>query len=99
MNIENKNRTPYNPATPMPGALYPVGGFPLVKDTDVAVGESTGRLVDYIPIILTPQEYNALCEAEEGEAVKVMQDGVEVEMVYDPNKIYFIKLIYEEIVE
>lgn len=99
MDTENKNRTPYNPATPMPGALYPVGNFPLVKDTDVAVGESTERLVDYIPIILTQREYNALCEAKEGETVKVMQGGVEVEMAYDPNKIYFIKLIYEEIVE
>lgn len=93
---QEKNRVTYSPTTPMPGALYPVGDFPLVVDESVAIGETTERLSDYIPIILTPREYNALCEAEEGEAVKVIQGGKEVEIIFDPNKIYLVKLVYEE---
>ena len=92
MSTENKNRTPYNPTTPMPGALYPVGEFPLVKDTDVAVGESTGRLVDYIPIILTQAEYNKL--EEEGAVTIVYEtpEGTKEQTIeYDEEKIYLIK--------
>lgn len=88
----------YSQALPIGGGMYPVGPFPLVVDKDVAIGETDERLTDYIPIILTRKEYNNLVEAN-GQPVKVIQNGVEVEMVYDPKKIYFVKLSYEEITE
>lgn len=89
----------YSQALPIGGGMYPVGPFPLVVDKDVAIGETDERLTDYIPIILTQKEYNSLIEADEGQPVKVIQNGVEVEMIYDPKKIYFVKFSYEEITE
>lgn len=64
--------------------LKPIGTFWVAEAKDIeANGESLGN---YIPIILTPEEYNALLDGEE-----VEYEGEKI--TFDEEKIYLIKLI------
>lgn len=91
--MEKQNLSPYSGTVKIGGGLTPGGVFPVAHAKDVAIDDETGRLIDYIPIILTQTEYN---ELEREKVVKITYETPEGErkeriIEYDEEKIYLIK--------
>jgi hypothetical protein len=71
------------------GTLKPTGDFWVAHSKNIeAEGEA---LENFIPIILTQEEYNTIYEKKES-IVITLADGTQKEITYDKNRIYFIKM-------
>lgn len=92
-------RVSYSPTVPLGGGLVSAGKYPVAHANDIAVDNSTGRLIDFIPIILTQEEYNIIYnDPINTHTFDVLDNnGNKIgtrDLKYDENQIYYIKLEY-----
>lgn len=94
-------RVAYSPTVPLGGGLVSAGKYPVAHANDIAVDDQTGRLIDFIPIILTQEEYNIIYnDPGNPHTFDVLDNNGDVigtrTLKYDENQIYYIKLEYSK---